>query len=54
MSKNTKTSRETPDILRPPARTPDPRVAGGPGRHASTGANTASGDAETALLVGAP
>jgi hypothetical protein len=41
-TQNTKLSRETPDLLRTPA------------RHASTGANAAAGDAEAALLVGAP
>ncbi|GAA1984670.1 hypothetical protein [Catenulispora subtropica] len=56
MSKNTKSSRETPDpnVVCAPSEVPNRRPAWGPARHASPGANVASGDTETALLAGAP
>ncbi|NUP51050.1 MAG: hypothetical protein HOW97_27615 [Catenulispora sp.] len=53
---STKNTRATPDpdVFRAAAEAPSRGPARGASRQASTGANVAGGDAEAALLVGAP
>lgn len=53
---STKNTRGTPDpnVVCTAAEAPNRRPARGATRPASTGANAAAGDAETALLAGAP
>ena len=55
-TKKATSAREAPDpnVVCVAADVADRRSAPGLTRHASTGANAAAGDAETALLAGAP